>query len=395
MNILIIGGTGILSTDICAESLKRGYSVNILNRGQRSYALNEHANLIKCDIRTESVDEIRKKITQKYYNVVIDFLSYNPEQLNKTLECIKGFCDQYIFISSATAYLKSSEDEVITEKTPIGNKTWDYAYQKALSESYLKTDFEKYVKYWTIIRPYVTYNETRIPYAIVEDGYYWALINRINIGKPIILWDSGKSACTITNTKDFAVGVIGTFCNQKAYMEAFHITSDESLTWKKVLNFIIDSNGKKTEVIDLPTKDIIKILPEFRGILCGDKATNMLFDNTKIKSIVPEFKTTIFFKDGIKLTLNYLNKHQELQKISFVMEGRLDYLCHKYYKKNNVQFDKKILSINPFKINNQINSIKDQIKYYIGRYFILFFLYNFRKKLLQYMINILKNCEDR
>jgi nucleoside-diphosphate-sugar epimerase len=338
MNVLIIGGTGILSTDVCSLAINKGYNVYILNRGRRTYALNGQASLIKCDIRNESIEQIRSKLEGNRYDVVVDFLTFNPQQMERTLEFIKDLCGQYIFISSATAYIKKSEDEIITENTPIGNPKWDYAYQKSLSEEFLKENYKKYVNHWSVVRPYVTYNETRIPYAIVADGYYWAFINRVNIGKPIVLWDSGSAKCTITNSKDFAVGVVGLFGNAKAYEEAFHVTSDERLTWKKVLDLTLTANGKQAEVIDMSTSNIIRILPEFSGILCGDKGINMLFDNSKIKAVVPEFKTSIYFADGIKETLLYFKKHKELQIVNFTFEGRIDYLCAKYYKSQHIKY---------------------------------------------------------
>ncbi len=376
MNILLIGGTGILSTDVCSEALRRGNTVYMLNRGTRAYAFNEQAILIKGDIRKDSIRELRSKVGNVSYDVVIDFLTFNPDQMKKTLEIIKGVCSQYVFISSATAYQKSNEEEVITEKTSIGNSNWDYAYQKSLCENWLAENYKSFVNSWTVIRPYVTYNETRIPYAIVSDGYYWAFVNRINIGKPIILWDSGKAKCTITNTKDFAVGVVGTFGNEKAYQEAFHVTSDERLTWRTVLDTIVAVNGKTAEIIDMQSDEICKVLPEFKGVLYGDKGTNMLFDNSKIKQVVPDFKTNIYFKDGIKDTLKYLNQHKELHIINFIMEGRLDYLSEYYYRRNKIKFSKKILSIKLFKDNGQINGFKDVIKYNIGRKPVLFFTYN-------------------
>lgn len=381
-------GTGILSTDVCALCIQKGYSVYILNRGKRVYAINKEAVLIKSDIRKESVEDIRKKLSGRKYDVVVDFLTYTPEQMKKTFLFLKGLCKQYIFISSATAYKKSSENEIISEDvTEIGNDKWSYAWNKSLAEDFLRKNYSDFFECWTVIRPYVTYNETRIPYAIVADGCYWALVNRINIGKPIVLWDGGEIKCTITNTKDFAVGVVGLFENEKAYFQAFHITSDEKLTWKGVLDKTICANGVKADVIDIPTDEIIKILPEFEGVLCGDKGTNMLFDNTKIKSVVPEFKTTITFEEGIKQTLNYLNQHKELQKINFLMEGRIDYLCAIWQKKLRISYDAKALTFLPFVKNKQIHRLKDFIKYMIGRNILLYHLWILTKKLVKGILN--------
>lgn len=374
MNVLMIGGTGILSTDVCAEAVRQGYNVYILNRGTRKYALNSDAELISADIRKESVQEIRNKISGRFYDIVIDFLSYEVKNVKKTLDYISGLCNQYIFISSATAYMKKDENQVIDESCPVGNPKWEYAYNKAMCEKYIEENYNKYCNTWTVIRPYVTYGDTRIPYAIIPYAN-WTLINRMLIGKPVVLWDGGKNKCTITHTKDFAVGVVGLFANEKAYANAFHVTSDFHMTWKDVIEDIKKSVSKNSIIVDIDTKYIISILPEYEGVLCGDKSTNMQFNNSKIKNAVPEFKSTIKFSDGIKDTIKYMESHLELQNIDYGWDGRIDYLLEKYYKKNHIKYSKKSLS---FLAYNHL-TVKNIIQYLANRYYISYKIYNWYK----------------
>ena len=371
-NVLLIGGTGILSSDVCKQAIKEGFNVYILNRGTRKYNIDPNAHLITCDIRNENVQDIRVKLNDIYFDIIVDFLSMDVDNLQKSLSIIKGKCDQYVFISSATVYMKHDENVEITEETPIENNLWDYASKKIGCEEFLTKEYEKYCKEYTIIRPYVTYGKTRIPYAIIP-GNNWTLVNRIKLGKPVVLWNHGQVRCTITNTKDFAVGVVGLFNNQKAYAEAFHITSDFRMTWKEVIDDVIKTVGTQCFVADMKTDDIVSYLPEYAGVLYGDKSTDMIFDNSKIKEVVPKFESRICFKEGIAETINFMQNNPELQKIDYAWEGRIDWMLYKYYK-----HDKGIKSKLHLGVYDGISK-KDSIKYLINRYCILHKMYTIVK----------------
>lgn len=361
-NVLMIGGTGILSTDVCRRALSKGYDVYMFNRGTRRYNLEEQAKLILCDVRKNTVDEIKEKIKGLYFDVVIDFLSMEVAHVQKSFEIIKGQCYQYIFISSATAYEKSSEDEVITENTPIGNEKWDYAAKKVRCEHYIQKEYKKYCAEYTVVRPYVTYSHTRIPYAIIP-GQNWTLINRIMLGKPVLLWNHGSAICTITNTKDFAVGVVGLFLNPRAYGEAFHVTSDFRMTWKGVLEETINAIGHKTEIVDKSVEDIVEHLPEYAGVLYGDKATNMMFDCSKLKEAVPEFNCRIPYSEGVKVTIQYYLDHKELQIVDYAWEGRMDWYLSKFCYPRHSKMQKMLTS----KCYTGI-TLKERYHYLINRY---------------------------
>ena len=372
MKVLLIGGTGILSTDIVEESLNRNYDVYIINRGHRNNIIDKRVKIIIGDIR--NVEQIKQKLGNEKFDVVIDFLSFHKEQLENTLKIFQNRCDQFIFISSATAYRKTEKGELITEKTELRNDNWDYARGKIECEELLKENYKSNKQCYTIIRPYVTYSNRRIPFAIIPSEQ-WTLANRILLEKPILLWDGGKAICTLTQTKDFAKGIVGLFKNPKAYQEDFHITTDYTLTWKEALEDIGKALGKKPIIADIPSKYISKYLPEYEGVLFGDKGLDRIFDNTKIKEAVPDFNAQTKFEDGIKETIKYYNEHPEMKIVNYSWDARIDALINKYYKSiKKKDYDKTKLTLKSYK--NKLD-IKQKIKYLSARNIDL---YNLLKK---------------
>ena len=328
MNILILGGTGVLSADFTKRVLDAGCQTTIVNRGRRRAFLDERAQMICADLREESIDDLREKINNQKYDVVVDFLSYNPEHLKKTLAILNKNFIQYIFISSATAYLKKNEQDVITEKTPLGNTKWEYAYDKFLCEQYLTTLDINY----TIIRPYVTYGNSRIPFPIISDGYHYTLIERIKVGKPVALFNNGCAVCTLTHAEDFAAILYRLLLNEKAYKEDYHITGSAVQTWAEAYHELCKILHCKPNSFSVNEKQIKKYLPEFYDILIGDKGTNMIFDNSKVLNAIGGYEFKIDLAKGLKQSVDYFENNIYMQGIDYKWDGRIDYLYRKCVK---------------------------------------------------------------
>lgn len=371
----MIGGTGILSTDICRQAIEKGFYVVTLNRGRRKEFLNPQAENIIADIRREEISALRKKINFIKYDVVIDFISYNKTQLQKTLELVSGNCKQFIFISSATVYEQKEEFHRYKESDSIHNQKWDYCIYKAECEEYLRQ--KKLPFFITIIRPYITYGKTRIPFQIAPLKYY-TLINRIK-NKKYLLMSNKNAVCTLTNTKEFAIAVIGLFGNTKAYGQSVHITSDCEYTWGRIAGILGDSLNTETFLIDVPITYLERLKnPGFEIEECkGDKSRNMIFDNTKIKELVPEFKGNMAFEQQIPECIEFYNK-KEHQIVDYIWEGRIDRIIYKYSKYKHLKLEKKKYSLTG---NKEYITIKNKIMYCIGRYEIL---YSFAKKVKKF-----------
>lgn len=348
MKVLFIGGTGRLSRDVAYLAADKGYEVYLLTRGskERKIFVDERYTMLYADIT--NADQTKKIIADYHFDVVIDFLTFNQYELKRNLKIFDGAFYQYIFISSATVYEKKNEDEVISEQTTlVGNKKWDYAYKKAECEHYLKEYFNGKEEKYTIIRPYVTYSNSRIPYPIItpssKDEY--SIIRRVKMNKPIPVFDDGKTITTLTHTKDFAKGAVGLFMNPKAYGEDFHITSDTHTTWGKVLDCLGSSLGLKVVKKEMSVDQISKSYTFYKDILEGDKAHKMIFDNTKIKDAVPDCNFEVNLEQGIAEVVDFYESHPELQYVDFYWDGRIDRMC-KYNGIKEILVDSNISVIN-------------------------------------------------
>ena len=317
-DILIIGGSGILSMDFTELLIQMGNRVFVLNRGQR--ATIQGARAIIADWRSESVEELQRKIEGRTFDVVVDFLSFTPDHIKKSLEVVKRRTNQYVFISSATAY-RNDQDQLITEKTPRSNSGWRYAMDKAECERVVADQNE--VPY-TIVRPYVTFGRTRLPFQ-VGSSQYWSVLQRIIHNDPIVLFEGGSATCTLTNTRDFARALNELLGNSASLGEAYHITSGMTATWLEVYEMVCEIVGTSPNVVSIEHNDLMKYLPEEFEEITADKGLSWRFDNSKLISVLgPEFKFETSIYEGLRESVRYLIENESAHRISWRWAGEID-----------------------------------------------------------------------
>ena len=308
MKVLFIGGTGNISAASSRLALDKGYEVYLLNRGNIDRPDLKNAKSIKCDINN-SVD-VKKALKGMEFDVVADFIAFKPEEVLRDIELFSGICKQYIFISSASVYQKPLSHPIITESTPLANPFWDYSRDKIACEELLNKAYRENGFPITIVRPSHTY-ETVIPVAI-GSWTDFTLIDRMRKGKKIIIHGDGSSLWTITHSEDFAIGFVGLLGHQQAIGQSFHITSDEILNWNQIYESVAEAAGVELNAVHIASDFICNVADEMgldwmRGNLIGDKATSTIFDNSKIKTFVPDFKATIPFRQGFKRTIDWFD----------------------------------------------------------------------------------------
>jgi len=387
MNILLIGGTGVISTEIMNLCIDRGFSVYLLNRGNNKQLINSQAILIQEDIN--KVEEVRKKIDSFFFDVVVDFLSYNEDQLGRSLSIFRGKCKQYVFISSVAVYDREGVDDLIAEDNcHMPNRLWDYSVNKLICEDLLKSKCNEWNIKYTIVRPSVTYGDTRIPYGITPNyGYHWTLISRILNNKPIITWGGGNNICTLTHSEDFAKGFIGLLGNDSAYNEAFHIVGSEQYTWLEVLTMISKILKKDYIAIDIPVEFIASKSPYLEGVLIGDRAVDARYDNSKIKSVVNNFDSSITLEDGLRRTINFYKENNYVRGIDYSWDADMDRIISSYLKKNN----SKLLKSTSLSFIDYIGgTYKDRIRYYMYRYNSMNSIVSIARKSIHLFKNIVK-----
>jgi NAD dependent epimerase/dehydratase family. len=321
MRALFIGGTGTISSAVSRLAVEKGWELYLLNRGNCPERVPAGAKVIKCDIGNES--EVSRLIADMTFDVVADFIAYVPEQVERDIRLFSGKTFQYIFISSASAYQKPLAHYRITEGTPLANPYWEYSRNKIACEERLMREYREKGFPVTIVRPSHTYDERKVPVAVHGKKGSWQVIDRMLKGKPVIVHGDGLSLWTLTHNTDFAKAFVGIMANPAAIGEAVHITSDETLTWNAIYDAIGRALGVTVKKVHVPSGFLAACDPEYEGTLLGDKAYSVVFDNSKIKRLVPGFTATVRFDQGVRMSLEYIMSHPELQ----VPDEEFDRFC--------------------------------------------------------------------
>lgn len=313
MKALFIGGTGIISSAITRQLLETDCELYLLNRGNRNQDLPEHAHVLQADINDEQ--QVADLIANLEFDVVADFIAFEPAQLERDYRLFAGKTKQFIFISSASAYQSPPADYRINEGTPLANPYWEYSRNKIDCEDYLMKMYREESFPVTIIRPSHTYDERSIPMGVHGSEGSWQVAKRMLENKPVIIHGDGTSLWTMTHNSDFAKGFIGLMGNIQAIGEAVQITSDESLTWNQIYGAVANALGVKLNAVYVSSTFLDACSTEdYRGSLLGDKANSVVFDNSKLKRLVPDFVATTRFDQGVKQVVSYILDHPELQK---------------------------------------------------------------------------------
>ncbi len=331
MKALFIGGTGTISTAIVkrlAEEL--GWEVWLLNRGNRSDVVPKGVHQIVCDISDEAAAE--KALDGMTFDVVNEFIGFTQDQVERDYRLFKDRTKQYIYISSASAYNKPAANYVITEGTSLANPHWEYSRNKIACEEFLMKKYREEGFPVTIVRPSHTYDERNVPLGVHGKKGFFQVIKRMQEGKPVIIQGDGTSLWTVTFNKDFAIGYTGLMGNRHAIGEAFQITGDETLTWNQIYQTIADALGVKLKAYHIASEYLSDVGDkygfDFEGSLTGDKSVSVVFDNSKLKRVVPDMKTTIRFDQGVRIALDYVLSHPECQ----VVDPEFDQWCDKVIK---------------------------------------------------------------
>jgi nucleoside-diphosphate-sugar epimerase len=293
MKVLFIGGTGVISSACSQLAVSWGIDLVLLNRGQSTRPIPEGARVLQGDIRDR--DSVKRVLGDTTFDVVVNWVNFTPDHVEADIELFRDRTGQYIFISSASAYQKPLSSLPITESTPLHNPFWAYSRAKAACEERLMLAYRKHEFPITIVRPSHTYDRTMVPLL----GHYAAL-DRMRKGKKVIIHGDGTSLWVLTHHRDFAKGFVGLLGNHHAIGHAVHITSDEVLTWNQIYTLLARAAGVEPQIVHVPSDLIAAFDPEVGAGLLGDKAHSVIFDNFKIKRLVPDFVASIPFSQGAR-----------------------------------------------------------------------------------------------
>lgn len=317
MKVLFIGGTGIISSACSQLAVERGIELYLLNRGESRRPMPKSAHILNADIRDK--DSVQRALGTLKFDAVVDWIAFTPEHIETDIELFRDRTNQYVFISSASCY-QTPVNLPVTESTSLANPFWQYSRDKIACEERLVKAYREEQFPFTIVRPSHTYDQTMLPFK----GRYTA-IDRMRKGKKVIVHGDGTSLWVLTHNSDFAKGFVGLLGNSHAIGEIFQITSDELLSWNQIFKLAARAAGTTANIVHIPSDVIAKCDAEWGAELFGDKAHSMIFDNTKIKRIVPDFAATIPFSRGVEEIIAWHDAEPSRQ----VVDERLNQLMDK------------------------------------------------------------------
>ena len=327
MKVLFIGGTGLISSACTQLAVESGVDLFLLNRGSHpDRALG--ATPLVADLRDEAA--VERALAGHRFDAVVDWIAFTPDDIERDLRLFRARADQFVFISSASAYRKPLVDWLIREDSPLANPFWDYARSKIACEERLMRAFRDDGFPVTIVRPSLTYGDTQVPLAVNSWARPYTAIARMRQGKPLIVPGDGTSLWTITHNSDFAKAFVGLLGRPQAIGQAFNIMSDEVLTWDEIYRQVAAAAGAEARIVHIASDFIAECLPEMRGTLLGDKAVSAVFDTTKIKRFVPDFRATTPFAEGIRRTLAWFDADPSRQLVDAEMDDRWERLLAAY-----------------------------------------------------------------
>lgn len=314
MTALFIGGTGTISSAITRlVAQTQGWQLYLLNRGTHISEVPEGVINLTADINNEA--EVEKLLGDMKFDVVCDFIGFVPEQVERDIRMFRGRTRQYMYISSASAYQKPLASPYITEGTPLSNPHWEYSRNKIACEELLMHHYRSEGFPVTIIRPSHTYCERSVPVAVHGEKGSWQVLKRMLEGKPVIIPGDGTTLWTVTHNSDFAKAFVGLMGNAHAIGETFQITGDESLTWNQIYETVAQALGVELHPYHVSSDFLAAVGSQYdlEGNLIGDKAHTVIFDNTKLKRAVPGFCATTRFDQGVRMVIDNVLRHPELQ----------------------------------------------------------------------------------
>jgi nucleoside-diphosphate-sugar epimerase len=310
MKVLFIGGTGRISLAVSRQAILKGIDLYLLNRGSRNEEV-VGCHYLTADIRQP--EDVREALKGLEFDVVVDWIAYAPDEIERDLALFNGRTRQYIFISSASVYQKPPVRYLVTESTRLDNPYSDYSQNKIACEERLLRAYREEAFPVTIVRPSHTYDR-HFPFALGGSAGY-TVADRMKKGQPVVVHGDGSSLWVVTHAEDFGRGLLGLMGNEHAVGEAFHITSDEVLTWNQIYQTIGEALGVEPNIVHIASDFIAGVEPSLAGSLLGDKTWSVVFDNSKIKKLVPGFESVIPFREGIRRTVEWFESDEARRNV--------------------------------------------------------------------------------
>ena len=324
LRVLFLGGTGVISSACSWHAVQAGIELTVLNRGTSSTRpLPEQAERVVGDLSDPA--SVAAAAGDRSFDAVVDWLAFTPDQVRERTDLFRGRVGQYVFISSASAYQTPPERLPIRESSPLRNPFWEYSRNKIACEDLLTRLYRDEGYPVTVVRPSHTYDQTMVPF----DGK-WTAVERMRSGRPVVVHGDGTSLWTLTHHRDFARWFVPLLGHPRTLGEAFHITSDDVLTWDQIARTLGAAAGVEPRLVHVPSDAIAAADPAWGAGLLGDKAHSMVFDNTKVREISGPVGAVTPFEQGAREIVAWHDADPSRRRVDPRLDAVMDRLVATY-----------------------------------------------------------------
>ncbi len=324
MRILIVGGTGLISSAFARECADRGDDLTLITRGVHGAegtphsARNIHADATDAQSLRTALRGAR--LRRERWDAVVQFVAFTPEHVSDDVVTFAPLADRYVLIATSAAYATFERFHPLTEDTSLVNDEWDYAQAKIACEDVLRTEAQTAGLDFTIVRPAHTYGDSKIPAFTGNSRHPWTIIDRMRRGADIVLPGDGTALWTVTHASDVASGIRGLLDTDASLGRAVHITSDTALTWTGLYRALAHAAGLTdaqfdTQVVHVPSDALVAASHSQRGSIRGDKMHCAVYDTSLLRSLVPGWEAKTGFEEGIVRAVKAFEEHPEWQTI--------------------------------------------------------------------------------
>ena len=338
MRILIVGGTGLISSELSGCAVSEGHEVTLINRGQSALPVPAGAHVIHAD--ATNAQALRAalqgpRLRGERFDAVVQFIAFDAVQVHDDIETFRRLTDRYVLIATSAAYRKHDRLRPLTEDVPLENPYWEYARKKIACEEVLRAEAPAAGLDFTIVRPAHTYGPSKIPGFTGVSRHPWTLVDRMRRGADIVLPGDGTSLWTVTHARDVASGILGLLKAPDAVGEAVHVTSSEAITWEGIHWAIAQAAGLSREAFDrqivcVPSDALIAASPGQEGSIRGDKMHPAVYDTSKLRRLVPDWEPRTSFADGVAGAIAYFEADPERQSVDAAANAMFDDLAARY-----------------------------------------------------------------
>ena len=324
LRVLFIGGSGTISSASTRLAVERGIDLHVLNRGaSTTRPLPDGVTVHRADVRDPG--SMREALAGLEFDAVVDWVAFTPDHVRADIDLFTGRTGQYVFISSASAYQTPPARVPVVESTPLRNPYWQYSRDKIACEDVLVEAYREQAFPMTIVRPSHTYDKTLIP---LDGG--WTAVQRMRDGKEVVVHGDGTSLWTLTHHADFAKGFVPLLGHPRTIGDAFHITSDDAPTWDQITRALASAAGVEARIVHVPSDVIAAADPAWGAGLLGDKAHSMIFDNSKLRTVVPDFRATIPFEQGAREIIDWYDGDPARRQVDPRLDTLMDDLVQRF-----------------------------------------------------------------